>query len=134
MNFSDWQESVPDAITDDPLWTVEAYRLALFASDACWKDVRKISKQRTMRSLSDQLYRAMGSARESRDWYYKARHVLGENVTDHRLNFLASIIRLLLKMIPQQRGRHTQKPAATYDANGQRPERDALLEDIPLAE
>jgi hypothetical protein len=61
MNFSDWQESVPDAITDDPLWTVEAYRLALFASDACWKDVRKISKQRTMRSLSDQLYRAMGS-------------------------------------------------------------------------
>jgi hypothetical protein len=37
-------------------------------------------------------------------------------------------------MIPQQRGRHTQEPAATYDANGQRPELDALLEDIPLAE
>lgn len=27
---------------------------------------------------------ALGSARESRDWYYKARHVLGNAVVEHR--------------------------------------------------
>ena len=47
---------------------------------------------------------ALGSARESRDWYYKARHVLGEKVvTQHRSEFLTEIIRLLITMVPQQR-------------------------------
>jgi four helix bundle protein len=31
---------------------------------------------------------ALGPARESRDWYYKARHILGDEVTEHRLDFL----------------------------------------------
>jgi four helix bundle protein len=46
---------------------------------------------------------ALGSARESRDWYYKARHILGEVVTTHRMNLIARIIQLLLTIIPDQR-------------------------------
>jgi four helix bundle protein len=93
-------------------------------------------------SLSDQLYRAagsisanlaegysrgtgkdrarfyeyaLGSARESRDWYFKARHILGENVFHHRLELLTRIIQLLLKMIPQQRGRVLREPVTEYE-------------------
>lgn len=46
---------------------------------------------------------ALGSARESRDWYYKSRYILGESVTNHRIGILTQIIRLLLTMVPQQR-------------------------------
>jgi four helix bundle protein len=44
---------------------------------------------------------ALGSARESRDWYYKARHVLEEAVVGHRLQLLSRITQLLLVTIPQ---------------------------------
>jgi len=93
-------------------------------------------------SLSDQLYRAvgsvganlaegysrgtgkdrarfyeyaLGSARESRDWCFKARHILGDEVFQHRLELLTRIIQLLLKMIPQQRGRVLREAAASYE-------------------
>jgi four helix bundle protein len=47
---------------------------------------------------------ALGSAREARDWYYKARHVLDRSKSS--IIVCASspqIIRLLLTMIPRQR-------------------------------
>ncbi|MDY7040896.1 MAG: four helix bundle protein [Chloroflexota bacterium] len=131
MKYEEWVTSVPAEITGDTLWRMEAYRLALFAGDWGWFDSIKLMKDRHLMSLADQLYRALGSlsanlaegylrgtgkdrarfyeyaqgsARESRDWYYKARHVLGEEVTTHRLRLLTQIIRLLLTMVPQQRG------------------------------
>ena len=131
MNFEEWQEKVPEVIRGDALWKMEAYRLAVFAGDVAWLDVTKLMTDRRTISLSDQLYRAigsisanlaegfsrgtgrdrarfyeyaLGSAREARDWYYKARQVLGETVTQHRLQFLTQIIRLLLTMVPDQRG------------------------------
>jgi four helix bundle protein len=45
----------------------------------------------------------LGSARESRDWYFKSRHIIGESVTEHRLQLLTEVIRLLLTMVSQQR-------------------------------
>jgi len=134
-NYEEWAKSVPREITGDPLWRVEAYRLALFGAEVGWRDVTKLIGDQRTRSLSDQLYRALGSisaniaegysrgtgkdrarfyeyalgsARESRDWYYKARHVLGNDVAQHRLGLLTQIIRLLLTMVPQQRG-HTMR-------------------------
>jgi hypothetical protein len=65
---------------------------------------------------------ALGSARESRDWYYKGRHVLGETVTKHRLSLLTQIIRLLLTMIPQQRGRILREQRACYQTESDEPE------------
>jgi len=130
MTLGEWVADVPASISGDPLWKVEAYRLALFASDVCWFDLRKLMRDLRTRDLMGQLYRAMGSvsanvaegysrgsardrarfyeyalgsARESRDWYFKARHVLGNDVCEHRLELLTQIIRLLLTMVPQQR-------------------------------
>ena len=165
MNYADWQTSVPESITRDSLWKMTAYKLALFLSDIAWSGVTKLTADSRTRSLADQLFRAvgsisanlaegysrgtgrdrarfyeyaLGSARETRDWYFKARHILGPSVTEHRLNFLAEIIRLLLTMVPQQRGVALKEDDVPYRVSGE-PEammvEDAigqLLRDIPL--
>jgi len=74
---------------------------------------------------------ALGSARESRDWYYKGRHVLTQAVAQHRLELLTRVIRLLLTMIPQQRQRTLQEERTLYatdrDTTINWDELDALL-------
>ena len=158
MNFSDWQDQVPSSIREDTLWDVEAYRLSLFASDVCWQDIRKLHDASHTQSLADQLYRAvgsissniaegysrgtgkdrarfyeyaLGSARESRDWYYKSRFVIGEEVVAHRLDFMTQIIRLLLVMVPDQRGGEIREPDSQYRASEY--SETELLEEIPFA-
>ena len=143
MEYEEWASSVPKEITGDSLWKMEAYRLGLFAADVGWQDVTKLTRDNRTRSLSDQLYRALGSisanlaegysrgtgkdrarfyeyalgsTRESRDWYYKGRHVLGEEITNNRMNLLAQIIRLLLTMVPQQRGYVLHEEVVEYHA------------------
>jgi four helix bundle protein len=130
MNVMEWEKGVSPEMKGDGLWQVEAYRLALFVADIGWHDVTKLMNDARTIKLSDQLYRALGSiganiaegysrgtgkdrarfyeyalgsARESRGWYYNGRHILGQSVTDHRTQTLTQIIRLLLTMIPQQR-------------------------------
>jgi four helix bundle protein len=142
MNYEEWLASVPQEISGDSLWKMEAYRLALFTSDIGWYDVTKLMRDRRTLALSDQLYRALGSisanlaegysrgtgkdrarfyeyslgsARESRDWYFKARYVLGEEVTAHRLGLLSQVLRLLLTMVPDQRGRILREASAAYE-------------------
>jgi len=141
MRYDEWEQSVPETIRGDSLWKVRAYRLALFLTDVGWHDVTKLIKDRRTIRLSDQLYRALGSisanlaegysrgtgkdrarfyeyslgsARESRDWYYKGRHILGEEVTQHRMQLLTEVIRLLLTMVPQQRGRILREESVPY--------------------
>ena len=60
---------------------------------------------------------ALGSARESRDWYYKGRHILSEPVTSHRLDLLTKIIRLLLVMVPNQRKVALKEDNQVYNAD-----------------
>jgi len=146
-SYEEWEKLVPQTLKGDLLWKVQAYRLALFAADIGWQDVTRLVRDRRTISLADQLYRSLGSisaniaegygrsspkerahfyeyaltsARESRDWYYKARHVLDEAIITHRLDLLTQIIRLLLVMIPNQRGWTIKEEAAVYDpADGQ---------------
>ena len=88
MKFEEGEMTVPDVLRKDVLWTV------------------KLSKAAGMRSLSDQLYRScgsicanleegysknrskdrsrfyecsLGSARETRGWFYRARPVLRDS-------------------------------------------------------
>lgn len=144
MNYNKWINSVPSEIKDDSLWKMEAYRLSLFLSDICWYDITKLMKDRRTIKLSDQLYRAvgsistniaegysrgtgkdrarfyeysLGSARESRDWYYKSRHILGDLVLKNRFTFTTQIIKLLLKMVPNQRQYKISEPDTEYSTN-----------------
>jgi len=162
MNHEEWVATVPEEIKADSLWKMTAYRLALFLGDLGWRDTAKLVRNRRMTGLSDQLYRALGSvsanlaegysrgtgkdrarfyeyalgsARESRDWYFKARHVLGEAVFGHRLGLLTRVIQLILTMIPQQRGRVLREESATYEFTPEPDETlDALLQHVPLPE
>ena len=144
MNYEDWERDVPETIKGDTLWKLKVYRLALFAAHLGWHDSTKLIQDRRTRSLSDQLYRAvgsisaniaegysrasykdrarfyeyaLGSARESRDWYYKGRHILSESVTLHRLDLMTKIIRLLLVMIPNQRNATLREERDDYSAD-----------------
>lgn len=142
MNYKEWEAAIPATITGDILWRVQVYRLALFAADIGWEDVTKLAQDQRTRGLSDQLYRslgsvsaniaegysrgtgkdrarfyeyALGSARESRDWYYKARHVLDEATITQRLDLQTRIIRLLLTMIPDQRQTGIREEPMPYE-------------------
>ena len=136
-------ETVPKAITEDSLWKMRAYRLALFMADLAWDDVTRLAQDRRTLGLADQLYRAvgsissntaegysrgtgkdrarfyeyaLGSARESRDWHFKGRHILGDAVVHSRMELIAEIIRLLLTMVPQQRHYTLQEEGVGYDS------------------
>jgi four helix bundle protein len=156
-------------MTADSLWKMDAYRLALFAADLGWYDATKLMQDKRTLDLSNQLYRALGSisanlaegysrgtgrdrarfyeyalgsARESRDWYYKSRHILEHEVTDHRIHLLTRLVQLTLVMVPQQRGRTLSESGPVYRLNPSitelAPETSKdlflLLHDIPMPE
>jgi len=108
------------------------YRLALYASEIGWQDVRLLDRARLTRPVAPQLYRALGSivaniaegysrssgvdrarfheyglgsTRESVGWYFVARPVLGRAIFDAREGVLSQIRRLLLTTIPADRAR-----------------------------
>lgn len=130
MDYESWEKIVAPEIKEDVLWKVQAYRLSLFLVDLGWHDVTKLMKDRRTNDLANQLYRAagsieanisegysrssgkerahyyeyaFGSGRETRGWYYKGRHVLGEDVATHRIRLVTQINRLLITMIRDQR-------------------------------
>ncbi len=142
MTYEEWEQTVPEAITGDVLWKMRVYRLGLFAADVGWEDVSKLMLDPRTLKLADQLYRslgsisaniaegysrssgkdrarfyeyALGSARESRDWYHKSRHVLTDSVVQHRVDLCAQVIRLLLTMLPNERHRNLKEDSALYE-------------------
>jgi four helix bundle protein len=158
-----WEQAVPPEIKNDSVWKAEAYRLALFASELAWRDSTKLLSDKRTLSIADQLYRSvgavsadieegysrgtgkdrarfyeygLGSAREARGWYFKSRYVLGEKVLNHRLSLLTQIIKLLLAMVPDQRGQLLREEPVSYFAqskvDGFSSDLADLLENIPL--
>lgn len=146
MNYTEWLETVPHEITNDPIWKLEVYRLALFADDIGWQDVLTLSKNNFMWGVADQLHRSLGSisanltegysrskgldrarfieislgsARESRDWYYKSRHVLPAEVIKHRIGLVTHIIGMLTPMIQHQRKNAIREEQAEYNTSAQ---------------
>jgi four helix bundle protein len=58
---------------------------------------------------------ALGSARESRDWYYKCRYGLENNTAIDRIGYITQVIRLLLSIIPHQRSRGLRDGTQEYN-------------------
>jgi four helix bundle protein len=130
MTFEQWEQDVPQSIRADTVWKMEAYRLGLFSFDLAWKDAAKLMRDARARSIADQLCRAagnissnvaegysrgtgrdrarfyeyaLGSARETRDWYFKTRMVLGTKVTEHRISIMTQLTKLLIRMAANER-------------------------------
>ena len=132
MNFDEWQKSVPDSLKNDPLWQFNLYPKALFLYDVVWEDCEKLLKDVRGQVIAKQIIRsagsisanieegfgrgfgkefgyflnvALGSARETRGWYYRARRLLSAEVLEHRLHLLDEIIGGLVKNVAYQRQR-----------------------------
>lgn len=121
-NYEAWAATVPEQITREEVWKFFGYRKALFAYDVCWQDCEQLLMYPLGKSVAQQLIRsagsvaanieegsgrgygrdrlyflriALGSARESKEWYYRAKALLKPEVLDHRLNLFSEIIALL---------------------------------------
>jgi four helix bundle protein len=115
-----------------PLWNSIGYQKALFLYDLVWLDCEKLMHDLRGKAITQQLIRsggsisanmeegygrgfggdyarflgyALGSARETQGWCFRARHLLPEDVVTHRLDVADEIIALLVTTIKQQRRR-----------------------------
>lgn len=128
--YGEWLEQVPEHIKKDRLWELEVYRKGLFFFDLVWWDCGMLTRYELGKPIAQQLIRsagsicanmgegfgrgfgkdyarfltyALGSARESRGWYYRGRNLLKPDVLDHRLELLATIIAGLVTLSQQQK-------------------------------
>jgi four helix bundle protein len=146
-------------ISNDPIWQLEVYRLALLASDVAQRDAQVLERNLRMRSVADRLYPAaaaistnlregssrgdsadrsqfyeyaLGSARECREWYETARTGLPDAVIKHRLELMASIVGMITSLIPDQRTRPTREDSNERGITA-RSKRVLFDEHIPFA-
>jgi four helix bundle protein len=128
--MSHFGPAVSHATAKDPLFRMRAYQVAADLLEAAWHDAKKLSADPVTERIAGQLYAAvnsitanlgegysrssgkdrsrlfeyaLGSVRESVSWYQGARPVLGDVVPD-RLDNLEEIRRLLIAIIPRERG------------------------------
>jgi len=134
-SFQSWELTVTPRIRKSPLWKYVAYPKVLFLYELVWFDCEKLEKDRRGRAIEEQIIRsagstganieegygrglgrdyarflgyALGSARETQGWYFRARHLLNEKVLEHRLALLDEIIALLVTTIAQQKSKRSK--------------------------
>ena len=111
---------------------MRVYQLARLLAEESWGDAEALAGNSVTQKLSGQLYAAvgsiaanlgegysrssgrdrarifeyaLGSARESMSWYRSAEPILGSSIIRARLDKLEEIRRMLLAIIPRERGR-----------------------------
>lgn len=116
----------------DPLECMRVYRLARDLVPDSYRDASILRADPLTQSIATQLYAsvssiaanlgegysrssgrdrarlfeyALGSVRESMEWYHSTEPIVGEDLTLDRLNRLEEMRRLLLAIIPRERGR-----------------------------
>ena len=130
--YENWLATVPKQITGEEIWQFFGYRKALFFYEVCWLDCEKLSKHPLGQPVAKQLIRsagsisanieegsgrgfsqdrlrflriALGSARESKGWYFRAKNLLKSEVLDHRLSIISEIIALLITEIQNSKAK-----------------------------
>jgi len=126
-SYEEWVIQVPEAIRAEEMWQFFGYRKALFFYDVCWRDCEKLLQHPLGKAIAQQLIRsagsiaanieegygrgftgkerlyflrvALGSARESKGWYYRAQALLSPQVLNHRLLLISEVIALLVTEI-----------------------------------
>jgi four helix bundle protein len=136
MTYEDWLKTVPDDLKQDALWQFKIYPKTLFLYDLLWEDCGRMMKDVRGEAIVKQIIRsggsisanieegfgrgfgadfayflriALGSARETRGWYYRARRLLPSDVMQHRLQLLDEIISALVgaSNYQKRRGKRT---------------------------
>ena len=130
MKYEEWLATVPDSLKQDSLWQFNVYPKSVFLYDLLWEDCESLMKDVRGRAIAEQIIRsggsiganveegfgrgfgaefayflrvALGSARETRGWYYRARRLLKPEVLTHRLDLLDEIVGVLVKSVDHQK-------------------------------
>jgi four helix bundle protein len=138
MTYEEWEAEAHERMKSEPVWQFLGYRRALFLYDLVWQDCERLMRDRRGRAVTEQLIRsagsisanveeghgrgygkqrnwffgvAIGSARESKGWYWRARRLLPPEVLDHRLALADEVIALLVTELTHQR---TRRPASSH--------------------
>lgn len=133
-----WLAEVPAGEMADPVWRLQAYRLARFAMHTSWAHACALRRMPLGYSTANQLWRAvsavpagiaegysrsspadrirfleyaLGSAREALSWYAAGQLVLPAADLSLPTGTLRSTRNLLLTMISSQRSRLARRPA-----------------------
>lgn len=135
MNFDKWQEVVPERVKAEPAWKFYAYPKSLFLYELVWVDCEKLMCDPRGKAIAQQVIRSagsvcanieegygrgigsksyryflsvsIGSARETKGWYFRSRHLLSAEVLEHRLALIDEIISLLATEIGRHNKRHS---------------------------
>jgi four helix bundle protein len=132
MTYEEWEEDVHERVRAEPIWQFLGYRKALFFYELVWQDSEKLVSDRRGRAIAEQLVRSagsvsanveeghgrgygkqrnwfftvsIGSVRESKGWYWRARHLVSSEVLDHRLALADEVIALLVTELRRQKSR-----------------------------
>lgn len=132
MTYEEWEAGVHERVKKEPVWQFLGYRKALFLYDLAWQDCERLMRDRRGRAVAEQLIRSagsisanieeghgrgygkernwffrvsIGSARESKGWYWRGRHLLPPEVLDQRLALADEVIALLVTELTRQRSR-----------------------------
>ena len=127
----------PDCESADPITRMRVYQLAFKVRPACAEDAEIIRRNPITENIAGQLYTAvgsiaanlvegysrssgkdrarifeyaLGSARESIEWYHASRHVMPPELFEDRLPVLDEIVRMLLAIVPRERKRIIRPP------------------------
>ena len=121
--YEEWEAQVPKEVRAEAVWRFYGYRKGLFFYDLCWRDCEQLLKHPLGRAVAQQLIRSagsitanieegygrgygkdrlrfigfsLGSARESKGWYYRASNLLKPGVLNHRLSLISEVIALIV--------------------------------------
>ena len=135
--YQEWLAQAPECLRKDPLWKYEGYTRGLLLFDLAWEDSQRLVRDPRSRAMAGQLVRsagsisanidegfgrgveageyvqflryALGSARETRGWYFKSRHLLPAEVVQQRMLLCNKVIGLLVTAITRRKqARHPQ--------------------------
>ncbi len=130
LTFEGWVQTVHERVKKEPIWQSLSYRKALFFYECVWQDFDVLRGDLRGKAVMEQLIRsagsvsanleeghgrgygqqrnwffkvAIGSARESKGWYWRVQHLLSREVLDARLALIDEVIALLVDELSRQK-------------------------------
>ncbi len=131
MRFETWAAELPIHIKKQPLWKSRYYQMSMYLYDLVWEDYARLEKDVRGKEIARQMIRSAGSisanieeaygrgigtkdhtrilrislgeARETQGWYFRARHLLSEELLSQRLDIIDQVIALLITTINHNR-------------------------------